>query len=148
MEKSNITNAYIQKINEFTYANLEIPITSFNSINDCEYLLIVQSFIENSIKLAIYPINKDKVIKVSLCSLKLSKKILKEISKILQKFQIIHTSGFLKLKNQLVYECYLNLRFSEKKSEELKNSFEKIKNIFKKVKIEEVGLQSSKISKS
>ncbi|MHA1990694.1 MAG: hypothetical protein ACW98A_06985 [Candidatus Hodarchaeales archaeon] len=147
MENSNITNAYIQQINEFTYANLKIPIASFKSLNDCEYLLVVQSFIENSIKLAIYPINKDKIIKVSLCSLKLSKKILKEISKILQKFQVIHTSGFLKLENQLLYECYLNLRFSEKESKDLKTSLERIKNIFEKVKIEEIGLHKRKIAK-
>ena len=148
MENSNITNAYIQQINEFTYANLKIPIALFKSLNDCEYLLIVQSFIENSIKLAIYPINKEKVIKVSLCSLKLSKKILKEISKILQKFQVIHTSGFLKIENQLLYECYLNLRFSEKKSKDLKNSLKKTESIFTKVKIEEIGLNNRNISKS
>ena len=82
MEKSNITNAFIQQIDEFTYANLKIPITSFKSLNDCKYLLIVQSFIENSMKLAIYPINKDKIIKVSLCSLKLSKKSLKIVKNI------------------------------------------------------------------
>ena len=148
MENSNITNAYIQQINEFTYANLKIPIASFKILDDCEYLLVVQSFIENSIKLAIYPINKDKIIKVSLCSLKLSKKILKEISKILQKFQVIHTSGFLKLEKQLLYECYLNLRFSEKESKDLKTSLERIKNIFEKVKIEEIGLNKRKIAKS
>ena len=148
MENSNITNAYIQQINEFTYANLKIPIVSFKSLDDCEYLLVVQSFIENSIKLAIYPINKNKIIKVSLCSLKLSKKILKEISKILKKFQVIHTSGFLKLEKQLLYECYLNLRFSEKESKDLKTSLERIKNIFEKVKIEEIGLNKRKIAKS
>jgi hypothetical protein len=147
MENSNITNAYIQQIDEFTYANLKIPIAAFKSLNNYDYLLIIQSFIENSIKLAIYPINKDKIIKVSLCSLKLSKKSLKEISKILQKFQVIHTSGFLKIENQLLYECYLNLRFSEKKSENLKTSLEKIKNIFKKVKIEEIGLYNNNFSK-
>jgi len=148
MENSNITNAYIQQINEFTYANLKIPIVSFKSLNDCEYLLIVQSFIENSIKLAIYPINKDKIIKVSLSSLKLSKKILKEISKIIQKYQVIHTSGFLKIENQLLYECYLNLRFSEKKSKDLKNSLEKTETIFTKVKIEEIGLHNRNTPKS
>ncbi len=148
MENSNITNAYIQQINEFTYAKLKIPIASFKSLSDCEYLLVVQSFIENSIKLAIYPINKDKIIKVSLCSLKLSKKILKEISKILQKFQVIHTSGFLRLENQLIYECYLNLRFSEKRSEDLKRSLDKIRNIFEKVKIEEIRLYNREFAKS
>ena len=67
MENSNITNAYIQQINEFTYANLKIPIASFKSLDDCEYLLVVQSFIENSIKLAIYPINKNKIMSSFLC---------------------------------------------------------------------------------
>ena len=148
MENSNITNAYIQQINEFTYASLKIPIASFKSLYDCGYLLIVQSSIENSIKLAIYPIDKEKIIKVSLCSLKLSKKIIKEISKILQKFKVIHTSGFLKIEKQLLYECYLNLSLSEKKSKDLKTSLEKIKNIFEKVKIEEIGLHNRKVSKS
>jgi hypothetical protein len=148
MESSNITNAYIQQINEFSYANLKIPTASFKSLYDCEYLLIVQSSIENSIKLAIYPINKEKIIKVSLCSLKLSEKIIKEISKILQKFQVIHTSGFLKIEKQLLYECYLNLSLSEKKSKDLKTSLEKIKNIFEKVQIEEIGLNNRKVSKS
>jgi hypothetical protein len=146
MEKTTLTNAYIQQINELTKANLNIPIKSFRGLNECEYLLIVQSYIENSIKLAIYPVNKDKIIKVSLCSLKLSKKMLKEISKILQKFQVIHTSGFLKIENQLIYECYLDLRFSDKKSVDLQNSLEKIKTTFKKINIEEIGLYNKKSS--
>jgi hypothetical protein len=98
--------------------------------------------------LAIYPINKEKIIKVSLCSLKLSKKIIKTISKILQKFQVIHTSGFLKIEKQLLYECYLNLSLSEKKSKDLKTSLEKIKNILEQVQLEEIGLNNRKVSKS
>ncbi|MFX1455730.1 MAG: hypothetical protein ACFFDB_10185 [Promethearchaeota archaeon] len=140
MEKTTLTNAYIQQINELTKANLNIPIKSFKGLIEGEYLLIVQSYIENSIKLAIYPINKDKIIKISLCSLKLSKRMLKEISKILQKFQVIHTSGFLKIENQLIYECYLDLRFSDKKSVDLQNSLDNIKTTFEKINIEEIGL--------
>ncbi|MHA2393416.1 MAG: hypothetical protein ACXAEX_15855 [Promethearchaeota archaeon] len=103
--------------------------------------MIIQSTIENSIKLSLYPINKEKITKVSLYGLKLSKKVLKEISKILQKFQVIHTSGFLKIKKELFYECYLNLNLSEKeRSEDLKSSLDKIKSIFKHVKIEEIGI--------
>ncbi|MFW9896779.1 MAG: hypothetical protein ACFFD7_13320 [Candidatus Thorarchaeota archaeon] len=146
MEKTTLTNAYIQQINELTKANLKIPIKLFKGLIEGEYLLIVQSYIENSIKLAIYPINKDKVIKISLCSLKLSKKILKEISKILQKFQVIHTSGFLKIENQLIYECYLDLRFSDKKSVDLQNSLDKIKTTFGKINIEEIGLYNKTTS--
>jgi hypothetical protein len=90
-----------------------------------------------------WPIKKEKVIKISLYGIKLSKNILKEISKILQKFQVIHTSGFLKIKKQIYYECYLNLSISDSKNKGLRNSLEKIKNIFKEIKIEEVRLKNS-----
>jgi hypothetical protein len=141
MDGSNITNAFIQSIEDFSQINLSISLSKFKGLNENHNLLIIQSTIENSIKLSLYPINKEKITKVSLYGLKLSKKVLKEISKILQKFQVIHTSGFLKIKKELFYECYLNLNLSEKeRSEDLKSSLDKIKSIFKHVKIEEIGI--------
>lgn len=143
MDNSNITNASIQRINDYSITNLRIPLLIIKHLDEYEYLLIIQSSIENSIKLAIYPTNKEKIIKVSISGLKLSKKNLKEISKILQKFQVIHTSGILKIRKQLFYECYLNLNLSEKRSGDLKTSLNKNKNMFKQVKIEEIGLKLS-----
>ena len=72
-----------------------------------------------------YPVNKSKIIKVSLFGLKLSKKTLKEISKILHKYEVIHSSGILKIKSSLTYECYLNLSLTEKQSEDLNSSLNK-----------------------
>lgn len=143
MDNPNITNAFIQSIDDFSETNLKISLSKVKGLTDNQNLLIIQSTIENSIKLSIYPINKDKITKVSFYGLKLSKKVLKEISKILQKFRVIHSSGFLKIKKLLFYECYLNLNLSEKKrSEELKSSLDKIKNIFQHVKIEEIGIKN------
>lgn len=143
MDNPNITNAFIQSIDDFSETNLKISLSKVKGLTDNQNLLVIQSTIENSIKLSIYPINKDKITKVSFYGLKLSKKVLKEISKILQKFRVIHSSGFLKIKKLLFYECYLNLNLSEKKrSEELKSSLDKIKNIFQHVKIEEIGIKN------
>ncbi|MHA2007407.1 MAG: hypothetical protein ACXABO_06680 [Promethearchaeota archaeon] len=146
MDKSNITIAFIQRINDYSITNLRIPLLNIKHLYDYEYLLIIQSAIENSIKLAIYPTNKEKIIKVSISGLKLSKKNLKEISKILHKFQVIHTSGILKIRKQLFYECYLNLNLSEKGSRDLQVSLNKNENIFKSVKIEEVGLKPNNLT--
>jgi hypothetical protein len=144
MDSINITDAYIQQLEDFLNTNLRISLSKFKNLEKYDNLLIIQSAIENSIKLSIYPIKKGKVIKVSLSGLKLSKKILKEISKILQKFEVIHTSGFLKIKKDIHYECYLNLNISERKDKHLNASLEKIKNIFKEIKIEEVRINNTK----
>ena len=146
MNSTNITNANIQRIDDFSKTNLKISLSKFKHIEEFNNLLIIQSTIENSIKLSIYPIHKEKIIKVSLCSIKLTKKILKEISKILQKFQVIHSSGFIKIKKMLFYECYLNLSLLDKKSEDLKTLLDKIKSIFRQIKIEEIRLNNNKTS--
>lgn len=146
MDSLNITDAHIQQLEDFLNTNLRISLSKFKNLKEYDNLLIIQSSIENSIKLSIYPIKKEKVIKISLYGLKLSKKILKEISKILQKFQVIHTSGFLKIKKHIYYECYLNLSISDSKNKSLKNSLDKIKNTFKEIKIEEVGVRNSRAS--
>ncbi|MHA1913545.1 MAG: hypothetical protein ACW986_02285 [Promethearchaeota archaeon] len=143
MDNSKITNAFIQRFDGLANVYLQLSLDQIKNLNDCKYLLVIQSIIEKSIKLTVYPVNKNKIIKVSLFGLKLSKKTLKEISKILQKYEVIHSSGILKIKSSLVYECYLNLSLTEKKSEDLNVSLDKIKNIFKQVKIEEIGLNRS-----
>ncbi|MFX1280631.1 MAG: hypothetical protein ACFFA3_14740 [Promethearchaeota archaeon] len=144
MDKLNITDAYIQQSEGILNINLEDSLSKFEDLKAYDNLLIIQSSIENSVKLSIYPIKKGKVIKLTLFGIKLSKKILKEISKLLQKFQVIHTSGFLKIKKNIYYECYLNLSVSDNKNKSLNASLEKIKNIFKEIKIEEVRLKNSK----
>ena len=119
MDKLNITDAYIQPLEDFLDIDLKISLSDFKDLKAYDNLLIIQSAIENSIKLSIYPIKKGKVFKITLYGLKLSKKILKEISKILQRFRVIHTSGFLKLKKHIYYECYLNLNISDIKNKNL-----------------------------
>ncbi len=144
MDSSNITSAYILHLDDFSNTNLRIPLSKFKNLNKYDNLLIIQTVIENSIKLTIYPINKKNIIKVSLFGLKLSKKILKEITKLLQKFQVIHTSGFLKIKGHIYYECYLDLSLSDKKSGSLRTSLDKINSIFKEINIEEIKLNNHK----
>ena len=144
MDKLNVTDAYIQQSEGVLNINLEDSLSKFEDLKSYDNLLVIQSSIENSVKLSIYPIKKGKVIKLTLYGIKLSKKILKEISKLLQKFQVIHTSGFLKIEKNIYYECYLNLSISDNKNKSLNASLEKIKNIFKEIKIEEVRLKNSK----
>ncbi len=144
MKVYNLTKAHIQQIDNISKNVLRISLLEIKNIETYPYILIVQSTIENSIKLSIYPLKNKKITKVTFSGFDFSNEIVDDISKILQNFQVIHTSGALIIKKQLFYECYLNLSLDDVKFEELKASLDKIKNIFKEIIIEEIGLKKSK----
>lgn len=144
MRVYKLTEAYVQRITDLPKTTLKISLIDIKDPDENPFLLIVQSTIENSIKLSIYPLKNEKIIKLTFSGFNFSNEIIDEISKILQNYQIVHTSGVLLIEKQLFYECYLNLSISEIKAKELNTSLEKIKNIFKEIKIEEIGLKKSK----
>ena len=139
-----LTKGHIKRIESLFNIPLDISLSEIRTAQKYSFVLIIQSNIENSIKVTIYPLNKDKIIKLSLSGLKISAKIMNDLSKILQNFPIIHSSGFLRIKNYFLYECYLDLNFSEHKSEDLKISLDTIKNRFKEIKLEEISLKNYK----
>ena len=143
MRVYKLTEAYVQRNIDLPKTMLEISLLDIKDLENYPFLLIVQSTIENSIKLSIYPLRNEKIIKVTFSGFNFSDEIIAQISKILQNFQVIHTSGVLLIEKQLFYECYLNLSFGEIKTNELNVSLNKIKNIFKEIKIEEIGLKKA-----
>ncbi|MFX1366606.1 MAG: hypothetical protein ACFFCE_00085 [Promethearchaeota archaeon] len=144
MKLYKLTEAYIQRINDFPTTELQISLLGIKDPDNYPYLLIIQSTIENSIKLSIYPLNKEKILKITFSGFDFSNKNINDISKILQKYQLIHTTGVLLIEKKLFYECYLNLSLNDTKTKELNVSLNKIKNIFKEIKIEEIGLKKAK----
>lgn len=144
MRLYKLTEAYVQRINEFPTTELRISLLDIKNPESYPFLLIIQSTIENSIKLSIYPLKKEKIIKVTFSGFDFSNNIFNDLSKILQKYQVIHTTGVLLVEKKLFYECYLNLRLNDIKTKELNASLNKIKNIFKEIKIEEIGLNKAK----
>ena len=143
MRVYKLTEAYVQRNFDLPETTLKISLLDIKDPEKYPFLLIVQSTIEKSIKLSIYPLKNEKIIKVTFSGFNFSNEIFDEISKILQNYQVIHTSGVLLIEKQLFYECYLNLSLGETKTNELNVSLNKIKNIFKEIKIEEIGLKKA-----
>ncbi len=141
MKVYNLTKAHIQRIKDITRTNLILSLLDIKNLEKSPYLLIVKSIIENSIKISIYPLKKKEIIKITFSSITFTDEILYSISKILQQYQIIHTSGVLVINKQLYYECYLNLCLKDAKIRGLEGSLKKVKNMFKQIKIEEIGLK-------
>ena len=68
MDKLSLTKAYIQRVSDFKKSNFEIQVISIKGLNKFPFLLVIQSVVEHYIKLSIYPLNDEKITKVSLSS--------------------------------------------------------------------------------
>ena len=119
--KCFLTEAIIQSNRDPSQVYLNVSLSKLKRSKGYPYLLIIQSTTELFTKLMLYPINKDKILKVSLWGINVPDEIFNHLSKMLQDYDVIHTSGLCMDKNnRLLFECYLNLNLSDKKSETLK----------------------------
>ena len=117
----NLTKATIQRLADITKTKLSNSLFELKNIKDYPFFLIIQSTIENVLKLSIYPIKKETIIKITFYGFNLSSNFFDEISKILQKFQVIHVSGVFMIAKNYIYECYLDPNMSEIKAKDLNN---------------------------
>ena len=97
MKDNKLTTASIhnRRIGDINIINLNIPIFDRFAEKEYPHILIIQSTIENRTKLIIYPIKKEKLIKVSLFGQNITDGIIGILSRILKNYEIIHTSGLL-----------------------------------------------------
>ncbi|MHA1150273.1 MAG: hypothetical protein ACTSR8_18760 [Promethearchaeota archaeon] len=146
MAHKNLTDASIRKNKKKPFITLDVSLTGIKNF-DYPYFLIIQSSASNCTRLTIYPIKNEKILKLNISGADVSDSSIEQLSNILKKYDVIHTSGLLIKQKQLNYECYLNLSFSDIKYKDLKTSLNKIRNIFKHVIIEEIGLKKNKAEK-
>ncbi len=144
MKNQHKTKAFIQRRVDIngSVKDLNISLPATIGLRENPFLLIIQSTSKECTRLTIYPISRQKIIRLSLYGSNISEEVINRLSKILKKYEIIHNSGFLVKQKQFYYECYFNLSLSDVKSKDLKTSLDKIKNIFKEIKIEEVSLNN------
>lgn len=139
MVLKKLTDAYIRK--KGSSLNLQMDFENFIKKESKPYLLIIKSATENYLKITIYPIDKRKITKILIMAKqKAERKVCKTID-ILKKYNIIHTGGLMVFKNQIYYECYLNInRETTKKYKELEYNLNQMKNILN-FNIEEIVLK-------
>ncbi|MHA1803391.1 MAG: hypothetical protein ACTSU4_02525 [Promethearchaeota archaeon] len=141
MKKCLLTEAFIQKTNMLSKNSLLISLSKFKKLEESPYLLIIKSITAEIVKITIYPLDKEKIIKISMRGKDIPKETIRVLLDILQNYEILHSSGLCyDAQNQLLYECYLNIEISSKDEEILQQSLEKIKPFFQELIIEEISL--------
>lgn len=142
--KCHLTEASIQINKDLSQVILNVSLSKLKKLNEYPYLLIIQSTTEHFARLMLYPINKDKILKISIWGINVQDKIFDHLSKALQDYDVIHSSGFcVDKQKRLLFECYLNLNLSDKKSESLKLLLNKVRNKFNEIIIDEIELKGS-----
>lgn len=139
MEKQHFSKAYIKRFDNSLPLDLLISLPSKEDFEKFPFLLIIQSNIRNFTRLTIYPVKKEKIIKIFSKGVNIKSDELEKIIEKLQKFEIIHTSGLILKGNEIIYECYLNLSLTDDRYKDLKTVLDKFKNISKVIDIEEIS---------
>ena len=136
----NITKGFIKKIDDNSFLGLQIPL---KNLEKHENILIIMLEAENFTKITMYPINSEKVLKLSLRDFKIIQEDLDNFSKKLQSYPIIHSSGLINIGPNSAFECYINLSLEDEKYQDLKILLDKNKNKFKDIKIEELSFEDN-----
>ena len=139
MKDSNLTSAQVKEISTSQTTNIELSLTHIDNIENYNYLLIIRSETNRYTKITIYPIKKQKIIKLTLRGLKKKEEYIEIFSKRLQEYDIIHSTGLVMIERLLFFECYLNLSLNEEKYKDLKTFLDKNKKNIKDIRIMEIS---------
>ena len=139
MKDSNLTSAQIKEISSSQTINIELPLAHIDNLENYNYLLIIRSETNRYTKITIYPIKKQKIIKLTLRGLKKKEEYIEIFSKRLQEYDIIHSTGLVMIERLLFFECYLNLSLNEEKYKDLKTFLDKNKKNIKDIRIMEIS---------
>ncbi|MEJ2293723.1 MAG: hypothetical protein P8Y23_03050 [Candidatus Lokiarchaeota archaeon] len=141
MSEIFLTDGIIKKKRDILAIFPSCPFTLKSKFNIYPYILIVQLLTKTFAKLTIYPLNRDRVLKIIFRGFDIQNKNVEIFINQLKNFGIIHTSGITILGKKFYYECYLEKWFDDEDYKDLKNVLDKIKNVFEDIKIEEIYIK-------
>ncbi|MFX0010908.1 MAG: hypothetical protein ACFE9R_11375 [Candidatus Hermodarchaeota archaeon] len=144
MEKLNqpgITSASIVRIKDLKDLERIFQSNISEYPNDSPYCLIVFFKTKKFVRITIYPIFKSRILKLSFKGNSHNVREIEVFSNDIQKFEIIHSTGLIIIRQELTAEFYLNLNFADEKFKNLNILLDKHKNKFKDIKLEEIVLK-------
>jgi len=144
MKNSNLTFAEIKKKGKSSDIAITASLSHIKENEKFRNLLIIKSETARYAKFTVYPINREKMIKVILTGLTHIDENIEIFSRKLQKYNIIHSSGLVLIDGEILFECYLDLALNDEKYKDLKIFLDKNKSKFKDIKIVELSSSNEK----
>ncbi|OLS14874.1 MAG: hypothetical protein RBG13Loki_1506 [Promethearchaeota archaeon CR_4] len=125
----------IKKLVEFS-SHSTIFSNIVNSSN-ANFFLIIYVDGKQFVKMHIYPIAENAVVKITIEGDGISNDVLIALSNLARRMNVIHTSGFVFVKNHVIFEMYLGKTGAFQKFEEVQREFTQLKTI-DRVALEEI----------
>ena len=107
-EIKQLTTGFLKEMNDDVSFNINIPESTIQNLEKTNKILIIQTASKKFIKYMVYPVQNEKVIKLTFYGINISNKTFLNTFNLLKKFNIIHTSGASLKKNEIMEEIYLN----------------------------------------
>jgi hypothetical protein len=126
----------MQKLAAFS-SNAAIFSNIFKSSN-ANFFLIVYVDGKRFVKMHIYPITENAVIKVTIEGDQITDDVLIALSSLASRMNVIHTSGFVFVQEHLIFEMYLAKTVAFQKFEEVQHEMKQLKSI-NRVSVEEIN---------
>ena len=95
MVDKDLTKAYITSTENITSIKLSKELRDIDSFKESNKILVIQSTSEKCIRITLYPLKEEAIIKLILIGANISDDSIEKLSTILQNYEIIHTSGLL-----------------------------------------------------
>jgi hypothetical protein len=126
----------LQKLAAFS-SNATVFSNIFKSSN-ANFFLIVYVDGKQFVKMHIYPITENAVIKVTIEGDQITNDVLIALSSLASRMNVIHTSGFVFVHEHLIFEMYLAKTVAFQKFEEVQREMKQLKTI-NRVSVEEIN---------
>jgi len=114
-----------------------IVLSDMLKFSEANYFLVVSTNGKQFTKMMIYPLTETAVIKLTIQGEKISDDVLVALSDLSNRMQVIHSSGFAFVKNQLNYEIYLAKTLSSQQFQVIQKEMMQLEGI-NCVSIEEI----------
>jgi hypothetical protein len=133
---NNKTRSYIKQ----TTGNANFSLVMDSIMIKAPYILIIESHFKEFIRIMIYPLNRTEIVMLSLMDLSPEKEDLHIVTTTLKPFEIIHSSGIMKIDDQLIADFYLNISKSDERYKDLIKAANMIKNVCKNIEIKTLSV--------
>jgi len=119
------------------FSSLSTVFTNILKSSNANFFLIIYVDGKQFVKIHVYPVAENAVIKVIIEGDEIFNDVLIALSNLASRMSVIHTSGFVFLQNHMIYEMYLAKTDAFQKFEEVQQELMKLKAI-DRVSLEEI----------
>ncbi len=135
-ENKPLTIGYLKERKDKKLFTLPIPEDLLLNLEEKRNILIIQTRSTKFLKFMVYPVDNDKIIKITIHGRNKPSKVISNLSDLLKSLNVVHTSGITLNESQFSQEIYLD---QTEINDHLKKKLIKIEGI--KVIIDELFIE-------